>query len=140
MRLCGAGLGKSDNKPTITKTDEKKKIGDWNCFKMMVEQTGSINIKASLWLSEDIEIGFDVYLDLIRKLGMEKVLGGLAGVLDSIKGFPVLVETTQTQFEQTVSSTSLLKKVAKGPVDPALFKLPASYKLIEAGPLLQMQK
>jgi hypothetical protein len=52
-----------------------------------------------------------------------------------IDGYPVQVRTEQTQEGQTVISSHLVTKIAKGPVDPALFKVPAGYKRIEGGSL-----
>ena len=131
MRLAGAGLDDPEAKPKLQNTGEKKKIGEWECVKLVFEQGGKLPIKSELWVSKDTGIDFKAYMDLMKALGMKKMLGKISSFVESIEGYPVEVKTTQTQHGQEVISTVLVTKIALGPVDPALFKIPEGYKRID---------
>jgi len=131
MRLAGSGLDDPEAKPKLNNTGEKKKIGQWECVKLVFEQGGKLPIKSVLWVSKDTGIDFKAYMDLMKALGMKKILGEISGFVESIQGYPIQVKTTQTQHGQEVISTVRVTKIALGPVDPALFKIPAGYKRID---------
>ena len=131
MRLAGSGLDDPEAKPKLQNTGEKKKIGKWECVKIVFEQGGKLPIKSELWVSKDTGIDFKAYMDLMKALGMKKMLGKISGFVESIEGYPVEVKTTQSQHGQEVISTVRVKKIALGPVDPALFKIPEGYKRID---------
>jgi hypothetical protein len=131
MRLAGSGLDDPEAKPKLNNTGEKKKIGEWECTKLVFEQGGKLPIRSVLWVSKDTGIDFKAYMDLMKALGMKKMLGKISGFVESIEGYPVQVETTQTQHGQEVISTVKVTKIALGPVDPALFKIPKGYKRID---------
>ena len=130
MRLAGAGLDDPEAKPKLNNTGEKKKIGEWECVKIVFEQGGKLPIKSVLWVSKDTGIDFKAYMDLMKALGMKKMLGKISNFVESIEGYPVQVKTTQTQHGQEVISTVRVTKIALGPVDPALFKIPEGYERI----------
>ena len=131
MRLAGTGLDDPEAKPKLNNTGEKKKIKDWECVKVVFEQGGKLPIKSELWVAKDTGIDFKVYMDLMKALGMKKMLGKISNFVESIKGYPVQVKTTQTQHGQKVVSTVQVIKIAIGPVDPALFKIPEGYLRID---------
>ena len=131
MRLAGSGLDDPGAEPKLKNTGEKKKIGQWECVKIVFEQGGQLQIKSVLWVSKDTGVDFKAYLDLMKALGMKKMLGKISGFVESIEGYPVRVETTQSQHGQSVISTVRVTKIALGPVDPALFKIPEGYKRID---------
>jgi|GEM_PF-3434749 len=131
MRLAGSGLDDPEAKPKLSNTGEKKKIGEWECTKIVFEQGGQLPIKSELWVSKDTGIDFKAYMDLMKALGMKKMLGKISGFVESIEGYPIQVKTTQSQHGQEVISTVRVKKIALGPVDPALFKIPEGYKRID---------
>jgi hypothetical protein len=131
MRLSGSGLEDPEAKPRLNNTGEKKKIKDWECVKFVFEQGGKLPIKSELWVSKDTGIDFTAYMHLMKSLGMQKMLGKLSQFVESIEGYPVQVKTTQTQHGQEVVSTVRVTRIALGPVDPALFKIPEGYKRID---------
>lgn len=135
MRLSGAGLNDPEANPRLEKTSEQKKIKEWPCTKYLFEQGGKIAVKSELWVSKETGVDFQFYMELMKKLGTEKMLGRLSEFVSRIDGYPVEVRTEQTQEGQTVISSHLVVKIAKGPVDPALFKVPAGCKRIEGGSL-----
>jgi hypothetical protein len=131
MRLSGSGLDDPEAKPRLQNTGEKKKIKDWECVKFVFEQGGKLPIKSELWVSKDTGIDFAAYMRLMKSLGMQKMLGKLSEFVESIEGYPVQVKTTQTQHGQEVVSTVRVTRIAMGPVDPALFKIPEGYERID---------
>jgi hypothetical protein len=131
MRLAGSGLDDSEAKPKLQNTGEQKKIGDWECVKVVFEQGGRLPIRSELWVSQDTGIDFRAYMDLMKALGVQKMLGKLSEFVESIEGYPVQVKTTQTQHGQKVISTVRVTKIAIGPVDPGLFKIPEGYLRID---------
>lgn len=131
MRLAGSGLDDPEARPRLQNTGEKKKIRDWECVKVVFEQGGELPIRSELWVAKDTGIDFKAYMELMKSLGMQKMLGKLAEFVESIEGYPVQVKTTQTRHGQKVVSTVQVTKIALGPVDPALFKIPEGYKRID---------
>jgi hypothetical protein len=128
MRIKNAGLSDPEISPKLSATGEQKKIGQWQCSKYVFEQEGRVPVKTELWVSKDTGIDFAAYLDLMKKMGMEQMLGKLASFVSSIEGYPIEVTTVQTVESQHVESTTRVQKIVVGPVDPALFKVPADYK------------
>jgi hypothetical protein len=130
MRLNQSGLNDPKAEPKLTETGEQKKIGDWQCKKILFEQGGVVPVKSELWVAKDTGIDFNVYVELMKKMGLEQMLGKLAGFVKSVQGYPIEVRTEQTVDNQKIVSTTRVLKIAIGPVDPALFKTPDGYRRI----------
>jgi PHD/YefM family antitoxin component YafN of YafNO toxin-antitoxin module len=139
MRLSGVKLNESDVKPKLTKTSESKKIGKWQCDKYSFEQKGAMEIEMEMWVSKDTGVDPKAYLNLIEQMGLEKTLGRLFEHVAAIDGVPIESKITQTQDDQTIVSSSKIKKIEIGPIDPALFKVPPGYKKMEADSLFSTQ-
>lgn len=128
MRLRSAGLNDERDQPKLTPTTEQKKIGDWQCLKLVFEQGGKVPVKSELWVAKDTGLDFPAYLDLMKKLGVDQMLGKLAGFVSAIDGYPIEVNTEQVVEKQRIVSTTRVRKIVVGPMDPALFKIPAGYR------------
>jgi hypothetical protein len=128
MRLKSSGLQDETANPKLTPTVEQKKIGEWNCVKYVFEQGGRVPVRSELWVSKETGVDFSAYMDLMKKMGMDQALGKLSQFVTAIDGYPVEVTTEQTVESQKISSTTRVRKVVRGPVDPSLFKIPAGYK------------
>lgn len=128
IQAASAGLGDEKSQPKLTKTDEEKKIGDWNCRKVIFEQGGEVSVKSELWVTKDIKMDFKAYLDLMRKIGIEKMLGRLTEYATAIDGYPVQVNTEQVVNRQHITSNTRVTKITVGPADQSLFTVPAGYK------------
>jgi hypothetical protein len=128
MQMASAGLGDEKSQPKLTKTDEEKKIGDWRCRKIIFEQGGDLSVKSELWVTKDVNMDFKAYLDLMKRIGGEKMLGRLTEYTTAIDGYPVQVKTDQVVNRQHISSSARVTKITVGPTDQSLFSVPAGYK------------
>jgi hypothetical protein len=130
MRLAHTNLA-SGPAPRLVKTEEQKKIAGFNCQKFVFEQSGKTPLHGELWLSTEPGIDFKTYLGLMKKIGMQAILGRLSDLVDSLEGYPVELKIEQGLPGEKVTTTQRLLKTARGPVDPKLFAIPAGYKPVE---------
>jgi hypothetical protein len=128
MQMASAGLGGEKSQPKLTKTDEEKKIGDWQCRKIVFEQGGELSVKSELWVTKDINMDFKAYLVLMKRIGIEKMLGRLTEYATAIDGYPVQVNTEQVVNRQHITSRTRVIKITVSPTDQSLFSVPAGYK------------
>ena len=128
LRLRRAGVTDPDAKPKLQNTGEQKTIGQWSCTRILFQQAGRVPIQSELWVAKDSGLDFGAFLKLMQKLGTDVMLGGLAEFAGAIQGYPIEVKTTQVVAGQEVVSTTRIVKIAVGPVDPALFKVPEGYQ------------
>ncbi len=131
MRLTNAKLNERDSRPELQKTKKHKKIGKWNCTKYVFRQRGKISIRVEMWIGENTGIRFDDFIKIMDQLGMQKMLGRLSDYVSELPGYPVELTAEQTIAEQMQKSTIKVVSIEKGPVDPALFKVPEGYKRIQ---------
>ncbi|HUU00623.1 MAG TPA: DUF4412 domain-containing protein [Myxococcota bacterium] len=130
MRLAHTDLGKGPA-PRLEKTEEQKKIAGFSCTKFIFEQSGKMPVHGELWVSAEPGIDFVTFLGLMKKMGMQVMLGRLSDLVDSLEGYPVELKIEQGLPGQKVTTTQRLIKAARGPVDPKLFTVPAGYRPIE---------
>ncbi len=135
MRLSAAGLNDDAAEPKLEKTGEVKKIGDWLCTRYVFEQGGRLPVKSELWVAADTGVDFAAWLRLMDALGLTRTLGRIGEFVGQIEGVPIEVRTEQTVFDQTLVTTTRVRKITFGPVDPALYQVPDGYERIEAGPI-----
>ncbi len=135
MRLAASGLNDDDAQPRLQKTEKTKQIGDWLCTRYLFEQGGRLPVKSELWVAADTGVDFAAWLGLMDAMGLTRTLGRIGGFAGRIEGIPIKVRTEQTIFDQTLVTTTRIRKITIGPVDPTLFQVPAGYERIEAEPL-----
>lgn len=128
MQIASAGLGNEKSQAKLTKTDQEKTIGDWRCQKILFEQEGEVPVKSELWITKDTKMDFRAYLDLMKKIGVEKMLGSLTEYATSIDGYPVQVKTEQVVNHQRITFNLRVTKITVGQADQSLFAVPAGYK------------
>lgn len=114
MQIASAGLTDETSQPKLIKTDEVKKIGDWRCRKIIFEQGGELSVKSELWVTKDVNMDFKAYLDLMKRIGIEKMLGRLTEYASAIDGYPVQVKTEQVVNRQHVTSRTRVTKIKRG--------------------------
>lgn len=130
MRLVHTDLAK-ESAPRLEKTEHQKKIAGYNCTKYVFEQAGRLPIRGELWLSAEPGVDIKTFLGMMKKMGMQAMLGRLAELADSLQGYPVELTIEQGPPGQKVTTTQRLNRVARGPVDPKLFGIPAGYTPVE---------
>jgi hypothetical protein len=128
LRLRRAGVTDPAARPKLTSTGEQKTIGQWSCTRILFQQAGTVPIQSELWVAKDSGLDFGAFLKLMQRLGTDALLGPLAEFAGAIQGYPIEVKTTQVVSGLEVVSTTRILKIAVGPVDPTLFKVPEGYK------------
>ncbi len=118
---------------SVTVTDERKKIGDWNCTKyLQTIETFVGPATTEVWATEDLEMDMDRYVDLTTAMmamqpGMKENLARIQGELKKIKGVRVLEKTSNEVMGTKVDSTVTLLEFKQGTAPADLFDLPAGY-------------
>lgn len=134
----GMSMLKKDGQSEFTfkKTDEKKTINNWKCYKVISQ---SPTIKQTIWLTEDLPFGKDIYYKYFKHMPRMKELADLIYNNKEIEGFPVLTEIEMDMMGMQVKSSSELLKIKETDMKPSLFELPGDYKKI-THPMMQMNK
>jgi hypothetical protein len=118
----------------VEETNEKKKIGDWNCRKYL--QTTKMafgTIKSEIWATEDIEVDKDLYMEyavgmLSKMPGMNQNMDAIKQEMKKIKGIQVYSEQNTMMMGQTMKSSLELIEFKKGKAPDGLFDLPSTYE------------
>ncbi len=111
--------------PTCAGTE---KVGAWTSQKCKVMTPGG---RLDLWIAGAIPVKFGDVCAQYQRLGGDSLCTLLSPLLPDLAGFPV-------QVRGFVSGR--LQKIARGPIDPALFRVPRGYKPLENQVLNQPSK
>ncbi|NMB74587.1 MAG: DUF4412 domain-containing protein [Myxococcales bacterium] len=128
MRLKSAGLSDPKAEPRLSETGEEKTVGEYRCRKVIFEQGGRSPVRMELWLTRDAPVDFGFFLDVMKKLGLDQSLGKIGELSAKLDGYPIEVVSEQTIEKQTIRTSSKVRRIASGPLDPALFRIPEGYK------------
>lgn len=120
----------------VTKTDETKKIGKWNCYKVIA---ASQMMTQTMWFSEEIPFDKNVYYKFFKNMPEAKKLAELMYKQEQVKGFPVLTETEVNMMGMKITSTSELIKINEANPPAGSFDLPDGFNKTE-NPMEQMKK
>ncbi len=118
----------------VKETNERKKIGKWNCRKYLQTINMAMGTTDSeIWATEEIEIDEDLYVKysvgiLALMPGMSQNMDAIAQELKKIKGVQVYSEQTMTMMGQAMKSTIELIEFKEGKAPNDIFDLPAEYK------------
>lgn len=121
----------------VTETPEKKKIGNWNCQKYILETKMPMGETSSeVWATPDLKIDWKNYLMLSNAMmagspGFEKMIDKIYREMSKIKGAIVLqVNTTKAMGTEVKSSTELVEFEEKTP-SAGVYDVPAGYKKVK---------
>jgi len=118
----------------VTKTNEKKKIGKWNCQKyIQTMNLGVGKMTSEIWATEDIKIDMDLYTKfsagmMAKMPGISQNMGKIMEELKKIKGVHVLTEQTMNMMGQDMKSSNQLLEFKNAKAPAKVFKLPAYKK------------
>ena len=118
---------------SISQTDERKKIGDWNCTKyLQTIETFMGPATIEVWATEDLDMDMDRYVDLTTAMmamqpGMKQNLAKVQRELKKVKGVRVLEKTSNDMMGTKVNSTITLLEFKEGKAPAGLFDLPEGY-------------
>lgn len=121
----------------VTKTDEKKKIGKWNCTKyIQVMSTGMGEFKSEIWATEDIDVDRELYAKYMSAIkgtmpGMNENMKEIIKETQKIKGMEVYSEQTTEIMGQTMRSSTELLEYKKGKAPASAFDMPKGYRNVE---------
>lgn len=118
----------------VEATDERKKIGKWNCRKYI--QTTKMafgTITSEIWATEDIDVDKDLYAEftvgmLSKVPGMNQNMDAIKQEIKKIKGVQVYSEQNTMMMGQTMKSSLELIEFKKGNAPDDLFDQPAGYQ------------
>lgn len=118
----------------VEETNERKKIGKWNCRKYLQTITMAMGTTNSeIWTTQDIKVDEDLYVKysvwmLAQMPGMSQNMGAITQELKKIKGVHVYSEQTITMMGQPMKSSIELIEFKEGKAPSNIFDLPAGYK------------
>ena len=118
----------------VEETNERKKIGKWNCRKYLQTINMAMGTTTSeIWATEDIKVDGDLYTKysvgiLAQIPGMGQNMSALTEELKKIKGVHVYSEQTITMMGQAMKSSIELIEFKEGKAPSDIFDLPAEYK------------
>lgn len=117
------------------KTNNTKKINQWNCYEVVAE--GGM-MKQTLWLSEDLPYGKDVYYNFYKDLPEFQEMAESIYNSEELKGFPVASETEMNMMGMKIKSRSELITIKEENIPGSIFELPQGLEKIESP--LQMRQ
>ncbi len=118
----------------VEETNERKKIGKWNCRKYLQTINMAMGTTNSeIWATEDIKMDKDLYVKysvgiLSQMPGMSQNTSAITQELKKIKGVQVYSEQTITMMGQAMKSSIELIEFKEGKAPSNIFDLPAEYK------------
>ncbi|WP_415405761.1 hypothetical protein ACLHDG_08325 [Sulfurovum sp. CS9] len=118
----------------VEETNERKKIGKWNCQKYLQTINMAMGTTNSeIWATEDIKVDGDLYAKysvgiLAQIPGMGQNMSAVTQELKKIKGVHVYSEQTITMMGQPMKSSIELIEFKEGKAPSNIFDLPAEYK------------
>ncbi|MEA3297365.1 MAG: DUF4412 domain-containing protein [candidate division Zixibacteria bacterium] len=122
-----------DMKITVTKTDETKKIKDWNCRKYTAEMKMSMGGSSTeIWTTEDISVDHDLYATISNVMMAQ--LPGFKDALKEwkkIKGVTISSVTKASAMGGTQKITQDLLEFVEKDAPAGTFDIPEGYKKTE---------
>jgi hypothetical protein len=119
---------------TVTPTDEKKQIGDWNCRKYIQKlNTGMGETTSEVWATEELEIDSELYAKFASAMmgqqsGAGKATEEMVEELKKIKGVPVLTKTKVNMMGTTMETVRELVEYKQEGAPSGIFDIPEGYK------------
>lgn len=118
---------------TVTETNERKRIGTWDCRKyVQTVQAGMMNGTSQIWATQDLKLDYDLFARLSAALlatqpGLGPWLEKATQEMAKIKGVPVLTTSTTQVMGQTMTSSQELVEFKEAKAPSGVFELPAGY-------------
>lgn len=118
----------------VEETNERKKIGKWNCRKYIQTINMAMGTTHSeIWATEEIKVDEDLYTKymvgmLSQMPGMSQNMSAITQELKKIKGVHVYSEQTMTMMGEPMKSSMELIEIKEKKVPSSVFDLPAGYK------------
>lgn len=121
-------------KVNVTETGEKKKVGDWNARKYIIDMDmGMMKSQAEAWASEDLKIDYNIYFTMANAMmanmpGFDK----LVQEMKKVKGV-IVYQTSKTKvMGQDMTSTVEVLEYTDKSAPAGTYDIPAGYKKVKA--------
>lgn len=116
-------------KTTVTPTEDKKKVRDWNCTRYVVEVSSPVNMHADLWTTQDTKVDTAAYYDLMTSvLSMTPGSSSMLTEMRKIQGLPVVQERTQKLMGVDVHGREELMSIESRDTLVDVYTPPKDYK------------
>lgn len=135
QKYMNMAKGMMKMKIMVTPTQEKKKIGEWNCSKYILNIESAMGpITNEIWATEDLIIDYDLYAKfssafLGQQPGAQQMMDDIVQEMKKIKGVHVLSNSTVNMMGTTVKTSQELIEFKEGSIPAGTFDLPKGYKL-----------
>ncbi|MGB9906293.1 MAG: hypothetical protein ACPLRR_02765 [Candidatus Saccharicenans sp.] len=122
---------------TVTETPEKKKIGNWNCRKYIINTKMAMgDVASEAWASPELNIDWKSYLMLTNAMmagspGFEKMIDKIYKEMSKLKGMIVLQLNKTKVMETEVNSTTELQEFGEKTPPAGAYDVPAGYKKVK---------
>lgn len=122
-------VGGMNTEIKVTPTEDKKKIGDWNCRKFILEKhVGVMESSTEVWATTDVEVNAGAYYKIINSLmfwmpSYEKNLAQFS----KIDGLTVKEETTARVMGKEAHSVMKVIDIHKEDAPKDAFTIPEGY-------------
>lgn len=121
----------------VTETPEKKKIGNWNCRKYIINTSMAMGETVSeAWASPEVQIDWKNYLMLTNAMmagspGFEKMIDKIYKEMSKVKGMIVLQSNSTKVINTEVKSTTELLEFNEQNPPAGTYDVPAGYKKVK---------
>jgi hypothetical protein len=114
---------------TVTATEERKKVGDWNArLYHAVVQGSMMTFRADIWATTDVKVDLSVYRSLEEAtFGLNPALKDAAAEFRKIDGLPVLEEQTVTVMGNEMKMSERLLQMKETAPPAGTYDPPAGY-------------
>ena len=80
----------------------------------------------------EVGVGIEAFADFLEWSGARQSLGSLLDELRRLPGFPLETRVRAKVNGESVITVTTVTKIEMGPIAPALFEVPAGFRLVEA--------
>ncbi len=114
---------------TVTPTQEKKKIGSWECVRYNITMTGMGESTSQLWATKQIKID-PAFFNKVRHSMMANMQGfdKILREAQKINGIPVLTRSESKVMNAEVRSEEQLVEHAEKAPPVGIFEVPTGYR------------
>ncbi len=129
---------------TVVPTNEKKKIGNWNCtaYTMTVSMMGMVNIPMKIWATTDLPFDANKYMGLMAEMtkGQMRLDDAAVKEMAKIKGIQVASETTAEIMGAKMHSTMETLEIAVKAAPASVWTVPAGFTKRSTMTMEELQK
>jgi hypothetical protein len=126
-----------DAEPKVVAPGEKKKIGEWNCEKVVMTLGDKMTME--MWVSKDAGINMDAYLEMAEMIGQAGMLEKFKDEMKKIDGYPIVTNTTMSIMGQSVETETVVQAIKHETFAASTFTAPEGYTKKEGSMMEAMQ-